>query len=94
MVSVTFVRYLGYTGAAANWLIPIAGIMNFPSRKASEIDPVMTSILCLYSVVFLRWALAVTPINYPLFFCHLTNTTVQGATFVRYAITGRNSLSN
>ncbi|KEG11700.1 UPF0041 family protein [Trypanosoma grayi] len=86
MVSVNAVRYVGYVGAAANWLIPIAGIMNFPTRKPSEIDPVMTTVLGTYSAIFVRWAIAILPANYPLCLCHLTNSTVQFATLVRYAL--------
>ncbi|KAH9577849.1 Mitochondrial pyruvate carrier [Trypanosoma melophagium] len=85
MVSVNAVRYLGYFGAAVNWLIPIAGIVNFPTRKPSDIDPVLTSLLASYSAIFLRWSIAISPANYPLCFCHLTNTTVQAATLCRYA---------
>ncbi|EAN93588.1 Mitochondrial pyruvate carrier 1 [Trypanosoma cruzi] len=89
MVSVSTVRYIGYVGAAANWLIPIAGIMNFPTRKPSDIDPMMTSILFGYSAIFLRWAIAISPANYPLFLCHATNSTVQVATLLRYFTAGR-----
>lgn len=84
MVSQAFVRYVGYAGAAANWLIPIAGIMNFPTRPLKDIDPAMTSILCIYSALFMRWSIAISPANYPLFLCHATNSTVQAATFVRW----------
>lgn len=84
MVSQNFVRCVGYVGAAANWLIPIAGIMNFPTRPLKDIDPVMTSVLCVYSALFTRWALAISPANYPLFACHATNSSVQAATFIRW----------
>lgn len=86
MVSQNTVRMVGYAGAAANWLIPIAGIMNFPTRPLSDIDPIMTSILCLYSMLFMRWSVAIVPANYPLFLCHATNSTVQAVTLGRWAI--------
>lgn len=84
MVSQNIVRLIGYAGAAANWLIPIAAITNFPTRPLKDIDPVMTSVLCVYSSLFMRWALAIAPANYPLFLCHATNATVQAATFGRW----------
>lgn len=84
MVSQNFVRYIGYAGAAANWLIPIAGIMNFPTRPIADIDPVMSSVLCTYSLLFVRWSVAISPANYPLFLCHATNSTVQAATTLRW----------
>ncbi|KAK7194854.1 hypothetical protein NESM_000406400 [Novymonas esmeraldas] len=84
MVSQSFVRSIGYAGAAANWLIPIAGIMNFSSRPLSDIDPIMTSILCVYSMLFMRWSVSILPANYPLFACHATNSSVQAATLVRW----------
>lgn len=84
MVSQNFVRCVGYVGAAANWLIPIAGITNFPTRPLRDIDPVMTSVLCVYSSLFMRWALAIAPANYPLFLCHATNSAVQAATLCKW----------
>ncbi|KAL7697276.1 hypothetical protein N2W54_003007 [Lotmaria passim] len=86
MVSQSFVRVVGYFGAAANWLIPIAGIMNFPTRPLSDIDPVMTSVLCVYSLLFMRWSVSILPANYPLFLCHVTNSTVQAVTLGRWAV--------
>lgn len=85
MPSQQFVRMIGYVGAAANWLIPIAGIMNFPTRPLKDIDPIMTTILCIYSSLFMRWAVAIAPANYPLCACHITNATVQACTLVRWA---------
>ena len=35
------------------------------------------SVLCLYSLIFMRWAVAVSPPNYPLFICHVCNEVVQ-----------------
>ncbi|KPA73686.1 putative mitochondrial hypothetical protein [Leptomonas pyrrhocoris] len=86
MVSQNVVRMVGYAGAAANWLIPIAGIMNFPTRPLSDIDPVMTSVLCVYSMLFMRWSVSILPANYPLFLCHATNSTVQAVTLGRWTL--------
>lgn len=43
--------------------------------------------LCLYSMVFMRFAWKVQPRNLLLFACHITNTTaqaLQGARFIEY----------
>eukprot|EP00796_Vickermania_ingenoplastis_P010750 gene10750-7478_t len=84
MVSQSTVRLIGYVGAAANWLIPIAGIANFPTRPIKDIDPVMTGVLCIYSSLFMRWAVAIAPANYPLFLCHATNSAVQAVTLIKW----------
>lgn len=76
--------YVGYLGAAANWLIPIAGIANFPSVKPSDVNAGMTATLMAYSCLFCRWSIAVSPANYPLFACHLTNATVQAFTLIKW----------
>lgn len=85
MVSQSFVRGVGYVGAAGNWFIPIAGILNFPTRSVNEIDPIMTFVLGLYSVLFVRWSVAINPANYPLCLCHVTNSTVQVCTLGKWA---------
>ncbi len=43
--------------------------------------------LCVYSGLFMRFALAVQPVNYLLFACHLTNEAAQltqGYRFLQY----------
>ena len=77
MPSAEAVRMVGYCGAAANWLIPIATLNNVYSQAPENIDPVMTGVLALYSSVFMRWALAISPANYPLAACHVTNFCAQ-----------------
>lgn len=44
----------------------------------------MTATLMLYSSVFMRYAMAVTPQNYLLFGCHLVNFTAQSAQAYRF----------
>ena len=83
-MSLTAARYVGYVGAAANWLIPTAAINNLRNKPASEIDVRMTSILSLYSLVFVRWAIAISPPNYLLCACHLTNSSAQLVTLGKY----------
>jgi hypothetical protein len=77
MPSQSAVRTVGYIGAAANWLIPLTTLNNVVNLPANNIDPIMTGILALYSGVFMRWALAIAPANYPLAACHVTNFTAQ-----------------
>lgn len=48
--------------------------MNRPKEKVS---PNMTVALCIYSLLFMRFAIRVQPINYLLFACHATNETAQ-----------------
>ena len=90
MVNPNVTRMVGYVGAAANWLIPIAGINNLRTQPADHIDPMMSGILAVYSAIFTRWAIAISPPNYPLLACHITNSTAQFATLFKYIAFGRN----
>lgn len=40
--------------------------------------------LCVYSLFFMRWALAITPANYPLLFCHFCNEVAQLSQLARW----------
>jgi hypothetical protein len=44
----------------------------------------MTGALCIYSMTFMRYSLAVTPQNYLLFACHLVNECAQLTQGYRY----------
>ncbi|VDK70127.1 unnamed protein product [Anisakis simplex] len=44
----------------------------------------MTTALCLYSSVFMRFAWHVQPRNILLFVCHLTNVTAQSTQMARF----------
>jgi hypothetical protein len=44
----------------------------------------MTGCLVVYAVTFMRYSLAVTPANYLLFGCHLTNFCAQSVQGYRY----------
>jgi hypothetical protein len=80
-----WVQFVGLIGAVANWGIPAAAISHAISNKdASKIDPRMTSVLTVYSVLFMRWSLAISPPNYPLFLMHVTNIFAQGNQVRRY----------
>ncbi len=88
MPSPTATRYVGYVGAAANWLIPSAAIANLFRQPADQINAPMTCVLALYSCVFFRWAIAISPPNYPLMLCHVANSSAQVATLGKYLISG------
>ncbi|CAC9699027.1 mitochondrial pyruvate carrier protein 1, putative [Plasmodium sp. DRC-Itaito] len=60
----------------ANWGFVIAGC-NDLKKKPIYISEKMTSVLTIYSLLFMRYALAIKPKNYLLFSCHATNTLVQ-----------------
>lgn len=84
-VSPKTTRFVGYVGAAANWLIPIAGMRNLGTQPAENINPSMTATLMVYSCIFWRWALAISPANYPLMLCHTANASVQVVTLGKWA---------
>jgi len=48
------------------------------------IDPRMTGVLCIYSFLFMRWAIAITPPNWPLLACHVCNEATQLTQLGRY----------
>ncbi|KAI7870733.1 mitochondrial pyruvate carrier [Spinellus fusiger] len=75
-----------FWGPVANWGIPIAAISDW-KKDPDLISGNMTAALCIYSGLFMRFALAVRPVNYLLFACHATNEVaqlVQGYRFIDY----------
>lgn len=42
-----------------------------------KIDPIMTSTLAAYSLIFMRWSIAIYPPNYWLLGCHAVNEVAQ-----------------
>jgi hypothetical protein len=81
-----WIKTVGTVGALANWTIPLAGIAHMRSGKdpATTIDPVMTTSLIFYSMLFMRWALAISPYNPMLFVCHFSNECIQLTQMARY----------
>ncbi|XP_046671725.1 mitochondrial pyruvate carrier 1 [Homalodisca vitripennis] len=79
-----------FWGPVANWGIPIAAIADI--RKDPElISGKMTVALCLYSLIFMRFAWKVQPQNLLLFACHFTNEgaqLTQGARFINHHYMG------
>ncbi|OBZ90983.1 Mitochondrial pyruvate carrier 1 [Choanephora cucurbitarum] len=75
-----------FWGPVVNWGLPIAAIAD-TQKDASLISGKMTTALCVYSALFMRFALAVQPVNYLLFACHATNEVAQltqGYRFIQY----------
>ncbi|OAD04358.1 hypothetical protein MUCCIDRAFT_161108 [Mucor lusitanicus CBS 277.49] len=99
LASKEFRNYLMSThfwGPVVNWGIPIAAIAD-TQKDPSLISGNMTLdvlkktcgivALCIYSGLFMRFALAVKPVNYLLFACHATNEAAQltqGYRFLQY----------
>lgn len=72
-------RYLFTThfwGPASNFGIPIAAVLDL-KKDPDLISGPMTGSLILYSLVFMRYSLAISPKNYLLFGCHFVNECAQ-----------------
>ncbi|XP_062510672.1 uncharacterized protein LOC134186675 [Corticium candelabrum] len=67
------------------------------SRDPDIISPKMTTALCIYSALFMRFAWKVIPRNYLLFACHFTNEGAQLTQLGRWGkwhLAGGNSKKN
>jgi len=84
----SWTKTVGTIGALANWSIPLAAISHMLSSKdpGSTIDPIMTTSLAIYSLLFMRWAIAISPANYPLMVCHIANEAAQLTQLGRWAM--------
>ncbi|KAJ5096102.1 Mitochondrial pyruvate carrier 1 [Penicillium alfredii] len=75
-----------FWGPVSNFGIPFAAVMD--TQKDPEIiSGTMTAALTVYAATFMRYSLAITPKNYLLFACHLTNfgaQTTQGYRYLSY----------
>merc|ERR1712071_219266 len=65
-----------FWGPVANWGIPLAAIADM-KKDPEMISPRMTTALCIYSGLFMRFAWQVQPRNLLLFACHVTNEGAQ-----------------
>jgi hypothetical protein len=65
-----------FWGPVSNFGIPVAAIVDL-KKDPELISGPMTFSLIGYSLVFMRYAMAVTPKNYLLLGCHVTNETAQ-----------------
>lgn len=73
-----------FWGPVSNFGIPVAAILDL-KKDPDLISGPMTGSLIVYSLVFMRYALAVTPQNYLLFGCHVVNETAQLGQGFRWA---------
>uniref|UniRef100_A0A1L8DZW1 Mitochondrial pyruvate carrier n=1 Tax=Nyssomyia neivai TaxID=330878 RepID=A0A1L8DZW1_9DIPT len=81
-----------FWGPIANWGIPLAALADI-RKDPKIISGKMTTALCLYSAIFMRFAWMVQPRNLLLFACHITNfsaQSVQGGRFINYNYLGGN----
>ncbi|KAK9369102.1 hypothetical protein V1509DRAFT_621128 [Lipomyces kononenkoae] len=85
-----FVRYCGadvcsthFWGPVSNFGIPIAAVMD-TKKDPIVISGPMTGSLIVYSLVFMRYSMAITPRNYLLFGCHFVNECAQLTQGFRY----------
>ncbi|CEM09255.1 unnamed protein product [Vitrella brassicaformis CCMP3155] len=65
-----------FWGPIANWGFVIAGL-NDMTKSPEVISARMTGVLCVYSMLFMRFAYMVQPRNWLLFACHFCNEGVQ-----------------
>ncbi|XP_028391768.1 mitochondrial pyruvate carrier 1-like isoform X2 [Dendronephthya gigantea] len=65
-----------FWGPVANWGIPLAAIADM-KKDPEYISGKMTTALCIYSALFMRFAWKVQPRNLLLLACHITNETAQ-----------------
>ncbi|XP_032832479.2 mitochondrial pyruvate carrier 1 [Petromyzon marinus] len=75
-----------FWGPVVNWGLPLAAI-NDMKKSPEIISGRMTFALCLYSLLFMRFAYKVQPRNWLLFACHLTNEScqlIQGGRLVQH----------
>ncbi|CDO94974.1 unnamed protein product [Kluyveromyces dobzhanskii CBS 2104] len=72
-----------FWGPVSNFGIPIAAIYDL-KKDPEMISGPMTVALVMYSGVFMKYSLAVTPRNFLLFGCHIVNETAQLAQGYRY----------
>merc|ERR1711920_260437 len=65
-----------FWGPVANWGFVVAGLSDM-NKPAEQISGKMTGVLCVYSLLFMQFALQVQPRNLMLFSCHASNEAVQ-----------------
>ncbi|EEQ38265.1 putative 60S ribosomal protein [Clavispora lusitaniae] len=73
-----------FWGPVSNFGIPVAAVLDL-KKDPDIISGPMTGSLIVYSLVFMRYSLAISPKNYLLFGCHFVNECAQLAQGYRYA---------
>lgn len=72
-----------FWGPVLNFGIPLAAILDL-KKDPELISGPMTGSLIVYSMVFMRYSVAISPKNYLLFACHAVNETAQLAQGYRW----------
>lgn len=65
-----------FWGPVSNFGIPVAAVLDL-KKDPEYISGPMTGSLILYSLVFMKYSLAISPKNYLLFGCHFVNEAAQ-----------------
>lgn len=73
-----------FWGPVSNFGIPVAAVIDLKNKPADSISGPMTAALVVYSAVFMKYSVAVTPKNYLLFGCHAINEVAQLGQAVRF----------
>ena len=81
--SLRYVCTTHFWGPVSNFGIPVAAMLDL-KKDPDLISGPMTGSLILYSLVFMRYSMAVTPQNYLLFGCHFVNEVAQLAQGFRW----------
>eukprot|EP00283_Hemiselmis_rufescens_P018998 CAMPEP_0173437188 /NCGR_PEP_ID=MMETSP1357-20121228/17891_1 /TAXON_ID=77926 /ORGANISM="Hemiselmis rufescens, Strain PCC563" /LENGTH=116 /DNA_ID=CAMNT_0014402351 /DNA_START=32 /DNA_END=382 /DNA_ORIENTATION=- len=71
-----------FWGPVANWGFVLAGLSDM-TKSPDVISENMQVAMCIYSGLFMRFAWKVTPRNYLLLACHISNECVQGTQLSR-----------
>lgn len=73
-----------FWGPVSNFGIPVAAVLDLQNKSPEVVSGPMTGSLIIYSAVFMRYSMAVTPTNYLLFGCHFVNEIAQIGQGFRY----------
>jgi len=82
--ALSYVCSTHFWGPVSNFGIPVAAVLDITRKDPEIISGKMTTALVVYSAVFMRYSMAVTPKNYLLFGCHFVNECAQLAQGYRY----------
>lgn len=82
-----------FWGPVANFGFVAAGLADV-RKPADMISGRMTSVLCVYSLLCMRFGYMVRPRNYLLMGCHAANETVQLYLLSRWAMGQRKTVKN
>src|SRR5688572_16758336 len=66
-----------FWGPVANWTLVIAAVVDASTKSADVISLPVTTSMCLYSALFMRFAWCVQPRNYIFCACHVFNEIAQ-----------------